>query len=246
MSNGSPHKGAARQIVEDVSGAITASTGPALVGLYLCGSLTTGDFNERISDIDFLAVLSGELSPELAAELDRMHDALAKTYPTWRGRIEIVYVSASGLANFRVVPPRVHIITTGETFEVLSAGSDWIRIWYPAHQSGVALVGPPASEVVPITSFEEDAAALRVFLGRFRERLPDDATPGSQAYAVLTMCRGLYTCVRGEPASKLKAAAWAQKELPKWAGLIRDAIIWREHQWDVPQADGTATIPTVR
>jgi predicted nucleotidyltransferase len=246
MSHGSPHIGAAQEIVKAVTGTIMATTGPALVGLYLCGSLTTGDFDERISDIDLLAVLSSEMSPELAADLERMHDALAKNYPTWRGRIEVVYVSAPGLANFRMAPPRVHIITTGETFEVLSAGTDWIRVWYPAHHSGIALVGPAAKKVVPITSVEEYAGAVRSYTRRFRERIPDDATPGSQAYAVLTMCRGLYTCVRGEPASKLKAAAWAQNELPQWARLIRDAMAWRQHQWDVPQADGTATVPTVR
>jgi hypothetical protein len=100
--------------------------------------------------------------------------------------------------------------------------------------------------VVPDTSFDEYAAAVRNYMRRFRERIPDDATPGSQAFAVLTMCRGLYTCVHREPASKLRAAAWAQKVLPEWAGLIREAVTWREHQWEAPQADGTATVPTVR
>jgi hypothetical protein len=44
----------------------------------------------------------------------------------------------------------------------------------------------------------------------------------------------------------LKAAAWARKELPGWAGLIGEAITWRQHQWEVPQADGAATVPVVR
>jgi predicted nucleotidyltransferase len=246
MSDGSPHIEVAETIVDVVTGAIRATTGPALVGLYLCGSLTTGDFDERISDIDLVAVLSSDMSPSLAADLQRMHDALAEHHPTWRGRIEVVYVSTEGLANFRVKPTRVHITSTSEALEVLSVGTDWVRIWYPVHHFGRALVGPPAREMFPVTSFEEYAGAVRVYIRRFTERIPDDATPGSQAYAVLTMCRGLYICVQGEPASKLKAAAWAQKELPEWAGLIRDAITWREHQWEVPQADGTATVATVR
>jgi predicted nucleotidyltransferase len=126
MSDGSPHTGAAEKIVEAVTDGITATTGPALVGLYLCGSLATGDFDERISDIDLLAVLSGELSPELSADLERMHDALAIPYTTWRGRIEVVYVSAPGLANFRAMPPRIHVISAGEPFHVISADPDWI------------------------------------------------------------------------------------------------------------------------
>jgi predicted nucleotidyltransferase len=245
MGHALPHTGA-DEIIEAVTGAITATTGQALVGLYLCGSLTTGDFDERISDIDLLAVLSSEVSPDLAVHLQRMHDALVEDNPSWRGRIEVVYVSISGLANFRAMPPQLYVISAGEPFHVLNATTDWIITWYPAHHSGIALVGPPATEVVPITSLEEYARAVRSYTRRFRERLADDATPGSQAFVVLTMCRGLYTCVHGEPASKLKAAAWAQKELPEWAGLIRDAITWRQHQWEVHQADGRATVPTVR
>jgi len=186
------------------------------------------------------------MSPELAADLERMHDALANDHPSWRGRIESVYVSALGLANFRAVPPRIHVITAGELFHVISASPDWNITWHPAHQRGIALVGPPATMVVPYTTFEEYADAVRNYMRHLGERIPDDATPGSQAYAVLTMCRGLYTCVHGEQVSKLRAAAWAQKELPQWAGLIRDAVTWRENQWDVPQAGGTATVPTVR
>lgn len=237
---------AAERVVDMVRGAITATTGPSLVGLYLCGSLATGGFDERISDIDLLAVLSTEVSPDLAARLERLHDQLAEDNPSWRGRIEVVYVSALGLATLRVVPPRIHVISSGEPFHVISAGTDWIITWYPARQNGIALVGPPATEVVPATSFEEYADAVRNYMRRFKDRVPDDAALGSQAYAVLFMCRGLYTCMHGEPVSKLRAAAWAQRQLPEWAGLIREAIAWREHQWDVPQADGTATAPVVR
>lgn len=41
------------------------------------------------------------------------------------------------------------------------------------------------------------------------------------------MCRALYTTRFGEHVSKGEAAAWAQGELPEWAGLIRNALAWR-------------------
>jgi predicted nucleotidyltransferase len=238
--------GAAGQMLSTVTDAITTTVGPALVGLYLCGSLATADFDEHVSDIDLLAVLSTDISSDLAALLERMHDDVASANPSWRGRIEVVYVSASGLANFRVAPARIHIISAGEPFHVISAGPDWTITWYPARRAGIALVGPPASEVIPPTSFDEYADAVRKYALRFTDRVPDDATRGSQAYAVLTMCRALYTLLHREAVSKLRAANWAQNEFPESAGLIRDAISWREHQWDVPQADGAATIPAVR
>ena len=237
---------AAKAIIEEVTTAIANTTGSALVGLYLCGSMATGDFDERMSDIDLLVVLATELSSDLAARLERMHREFADDNPTWRGRVEVIYVSVGDLASLRQRPARIYLITVGEPFAVVSAGTEWAITWYPARHSGIALIGPPVTAVVPDSSFEEYAAAVRSYMRRLNERVTDYATPGAQAYAVLTMCRGLYTCVHGEPVSKIKAAAWAQAAFPYWAGLIQQAISWREHEWDVPQADGRTTVTTVR
>jgi major intrinsic protein len=38
---------------------------------------------------------------------------------------------------------------------VINAGTDWIITWYPARHHGIALVGAPASEVVPDTWFDQ-------------------------------------------------------------------------------------------
>jgi predicted nucleotidyltransferase len=241
-----PFAASAKQIVEAVTGAITATTGPALVGLYLFGSLATGDFDEGVSDIDLLAIFSSEVSDGLATRLEHALEELARDHPRWRNRIEVAYVSAASLANFRRASTRIAVISPGEPLHLISAGPEWVLTWYPARLYGIALVGPPANELIPDISFSEYANAVRGCLERFRERIPDDATPGSQAFAVLTMCRGLYTCIHRELASKLKAAAWARKELPDWAGLIGEAITWRQHQWEVPQADGAATVAVVR
>ena len=51
---------------------IGAWPGIGQAALELRGIL--GDFDERISDIDLLAVLSAEISPEMAARPERMHD----------------------------------------------------------------------------------------------------------------------------------------------------------------------------
>jgi Domain of unknown function (DUF4111) len=50
----------------------------------------------------------------------------------------------------------------------------------------------------------------------------------SQASAILTMGRALYTCINGEQVSKKQAALWAQKELPDWSQLIQHVLMWRE------------------
>jgi aminoglycoside adenylyltransferase-like protein len=60
---------------------------------------------------------------------------------------------------------------------------------------------------------------------------------GYQTYAVLTMCRVLYTLEFGAVVSKPAAARWARKELDdKLPGLIERALAWTK---DLQQtADG--------
>ncbi len=49
-----------------------------------------------------------------------------------------------------------------------------------------------------------------------------------QAFAVLTMCRVLYTLEFGTVGSKYQAAHWAQDTLgEQWAELINHALAWR-------------------
>lgn len=50
----------------------------------------------------------------------------------------------------------------------------------------------------------------------------------AQAYAILTMCRALYTLKYGEQVSKNHAALWVQQEFPEWASLMQNALSWRE------------------
>jgi Domain of unknown function (DUF4111) len=80
----------------------------------------------------------------------------------------------------------------------------------------------------------------------FTNRIPDDASPAAQAYAILTMCRGLYAIRFGERRSKRVGAAWAQQEFPQWADLIRLALGWRQWQREPDGQDGAATVAETR
>ncbi|PYE54172.1 aminoglycoside adenylyltransferase domain-containing protein [Deinococcus yavapaiensis] len=48
----------------------------------------------------------------------------------------------------------------------------------------------------------------------------DTGGSDGQAYAVLTLCRALYTATSGEQVSKRRAALWASERLPNWSTLI--------------------------
>jgi hypothetical protein len=226
--------------------AIATITGSSLVGLYLFGSLATGDFDAAVSDIDLLAVLADPPSQRLAARLGRMHADLAQANPAWNDRIEVVYISTHGLARCRTDTTTIAVISSGEPFHVVKAGPDWILNWYPAREDAVRLLGPPIDSLIPPIPSADYIDQVRRSLIGFTNRIGDDAPPGSQAYAILTMCRGLYAIRFGQRLSKPAAASWAQHEFPQWADLIRRALGWRQRQWDPDGQDGTATVAETR
>jgi predicted nucleotidyltransferase len=237
---------AVASLLGSIREAIVTATGSSLVGLYLFGSLATGDFDVAVSDIDLLAVLADTPSARLASHLRRMHADLAQANPEWDDRIEVIYISAQGLARCRTDTTTIAVISSGEPFQVIEAGRDWILNWYPARESGVRLLGPSIDSLIPPIPSAESIDQVRRSLVGFTNRIPDDAPPGSQAYAILTMCRGLYAIRFGERLSKRAAASWAQQEFPQWADLIRQALGWRQRQWDPDGQDGAATVAETR
>ena len=78
----------------------------------------------------------------------------------------------------------------------------------------------------------------------WRDPLDDLESRGDQAYAILSMCRGLRTVGTGDDVSKREAARWASEELPEHADLIRDALEWRARSRGGRRIDGTATRAT--
>jgi hypothetical protein len=216
------------------------------VGLYLFGSLATGDFDVDVSDIDLIAVLADRPSERLAAHLSRMHAEFAEANPEWDDRIEAIYISTQGLAKCRTDKTTIGVISPGEPFHVVEAGRDWILNWYPARENSVTLIGPPIDSLIPPIPSAEYIDEVRRSLVGFTDRIPDDAPPGWQAYAILTMCRGLYAIRFSERLSKREAASWAQQEFPHWADLIRRALGWRQRQRDPEGQDGAATVAETR
>jgi hypothetical protein len=103
---------------------------------------------------------------------------------------------------------------------LVRCGSDGNPIlWMNILKSGVTLYGPPAGEFVP----EITPAILREGLvretGYLRDELGNEKSewrdvPKYRAYAVLTLCRILYSNATGKIGSKPEAAEWVRAALP--------------------------------
>ena len=211
-----------------------------LVGLYLYGSLTTGDFDPESSDIDLLAATSTDVTDTEFDALRSMHLDFARDNPGWEDRVEVAYLSLAALRTFRSERSPIAVISPGEPFHMTEAGREWLMNWYAVREKGVALFGPPAKALIAPITWEEYAGCVRDYAVEVADRMKGVPDRKGQAYAILTMCRALYVHRIGEQASKRQAALWAQEELPQWADLIQSALAWRE-AWREQQADHAAT-----
>jgi predicted nucleotidyltransferase len=204
-----------------------------LVGLYLYGSLVTGDFNPDSSDIDLLAVSSSLITPAEFEALRSMHKNLASDYPEWENRVDVVYLSATALREFRSEKSPI-VISPGEPFHVREgeALKDWLQNWYIIRESGQPLFGLPPEEIIPPITRDEFTEAIRRYAAEVSERVKHEMQRQGQAYTILTMCRALHVLKTGKQASKKEAALWAQEELPEWSNLIQNALVWRQARHD--------------
>ncbi len=216
--------------------------GNKLVGLYLYGSLVTGDFDKDISDIDLLAVTTSDIDDKEFDDLQKMHHDFVTIHKQWDERIEIAYLSVTALKTFKLLRSKIAIISPGEPFHVKEAGNDWTINWYVVHEKGIALFGPSPKTLIDPISKEEFIHAVQAQTKAWDEWINHMYKRKSQAYAILTMCRAFFSYKKGEFASKKQASLWAEKELPQWSALIQNARLWREALSD-EQVDHDATRP---
>ncbi|MCC6455577.1 MAG: DUF4111 domain-containing protein [Caldilineaceae bacterium] len=232
------------RILDSLLSRLQQILGEKFTGLYLYGSLIMGDFDLAISDIDLLAVTSSALDDTELGDLHAMHQELAAENPKWDGRIEVAYLSLEALRTYRSHASTIAAISPGEPFHTKEAGKDWLVNWYIVREKGVTLFGPSPKTILDPIAKEEFVDIVRENAKAWAQRLDEFQTRGSQAYAILTLCRALYTSTHGEQLSKKQAALWAAQEFPQWSALIQNALWWREKSWEQDESvDHAATFP---
>ena len=201
--------------------------GDQLVGIYLYGSLITGDFNFKVSDIDLVVVLEDSLDDRLFASLYQLHTQVVSDFPAWDNRLELAYISRHALLNFRTQTSAIGIISPGEPFHLIQAGSDWLISWYALRETGIAQHGPPIQTLIKPMPLDAWLESVREHVCHYRESVKKPHGSPALSYIVLTVARGLYTLEHGYAVSKTEAAEWAVQAMPKWADLIRRALRYR-------------------
>src|SRR5712692_883918 len=228
------------ELLEILLSSIQHILGTKLVGLYLNGSLVIGDFDPDSSDIDLVAALSSDIDEREFEELQKMHTVFAAQHKEWEDRIEVCYISVAALNAVRSRTSNIANISPGEPFHMRESSRELLSNWYLVREKGIALFGPSPKEIIEPISKDEFIQTVKAHAKAWGEWIHDMHKRRSQAYAILTMCRALYTYKNGEQVSKKQAALWAQQELPDWSQLIQRALMWRE-DWRNEQVDHEAT-----
>jgi Domain of unknown function (DUF4111)/Nucleotidyltransferase domain len=217
---------AVNMLLKELLQSVQAILGNHFIGMYLDGSLASGDFDQD-SDIDFVVVADIEISGSLYSALQTMHDRIATIDSGLATQIEGSYISQHALRRYdpaQALHPNIER-GRGERLKMVRHDDAWVIHRYILRQRGIILAGPaPQTLIDPVAPNDLRQAMLRILHGWAAQILDDPGqmkSRGYQSYTVLTLCRVLYTLENGSVVSKSDAARWAGETLgERWVPLI--------------------------
>ncbi len=200
------------------------------VGMYLYGSLASGDFNPETGDIDFLVVTTDVLSENKFEELEAMHQHIWASGYKRASRREGSYIPQKDI--WRHDPNNAPSPTVNEgKFYVDKRGSDWIVQRHVVREYGVVLAGPDPKTLIDPISPDDIRGAVLGILNEWWFPMLDDPSwlqkneSNYHGYTIITMCRALHALKYGTIVSKLVAIKWAKADLgTQWHPLIEKAV----------------------
>ena len=211
---------------------VQAVLGDRFAGLYLYGSLAAGEFDPARSDIDFLVATVGDLPAGLIPALAAMHERITAASPRWAAMLEGSYIPLDALRRYDPANAVHPHLTMGDGLHVEHHDADGVILRHILREQGIALAGPPPRTLIdPVTPDDLRRAVVDLFHSWWEPMIDNPVrleSPLYQTYAVLTMCRILYTLHHGAVVTKPVAAHWARAVLgDRWAALIDCALAWQ-------------------
>jgi predicted nucleotidyltransferase len=226
-----------REVLNTFVNAIKAELAENLVGIYLVGSIASGDFDSD-SDVDFLVVTNTELTETNRKSLQdiqkRIHDI--DCYPA--KHLEGSYISIADLNNWRIVgEKKLYYFDNGSTtYEESTHDNQWHVRWI-LRERGITLVGQKPETIlqsIPLDKLSNEIKTamlqvMKLFEDEINRPLSFFNSKFGQSFAVLTYCRMLHTLHTGTVQSKKAGMKWAKQFVePKWVKIIDQAWLERE------------------
>lgn len=204
-----------------------------ITACYLVGSIALDEFNQRLSDIDFVAILGSKATNADFENILRIHRQIEKQYPDWK--FEGMYFQASDLGcSDQEVEPflsyHVGRLKWSDRFGLSSV------TWWILKNRGIALFGPQPQTLSYTVDMNDLIQKQRENMNtywaswtkRLRRRLALLSDWGIE-WTVLGVLRQFYTIRERNIISKTAAGEYALACVPeRWHAIIREAIALRE------------------
>ena len=216
---------------------IQAELGGNLIGIYLVGSMASGDF-DLDSDVDFLVVTNTELTEANMKSLQeiqiKIHDI--DCYPA--KHLEGSYISLSELNNWSVVgEKKLYYFDNGSTtYEFSTHDNQWHVRWI-LRERGITLIGQKPEKILQPIPLEKLSSEVKTVMLQVLKLFEDEIdrplsffnSRFGQSFTVLTYCRMLHTLHTGTVQSKKAGVKWARQFVdPRWIKIIDQA--WKERE----------------
>jgi predicted nucleotidyltransferase len=226
-----------RKVLSAFADEITAELSGNLAGIYLVGSLASGDF-DLDSDVDFLVVTKTELTETNMKALQEVQIKIhgMDGYPA--KHLEGSYISLRDLNDWKTVGEKeLYYFDNGSTtYERSTHDNQWHVRWV-LRERGITLAGQkPETILQPIPLKElldEMRTAMHQAMKEFQDQMDRPLnfcnSRFGQSFFVLTTCRILLTLHTGTVQSKKAGMLWAREFVdPKWVKCIDQA--WKERE----------------
>ncbi len=201
--------------------------------MYIGGSLTGDSFHCKTSDIDCYIVTSNVLSNDLFRQIETMHAQIYLSKLDFAKKIEASYIPQNDLLDFNPNATRPYF-NEGRYYRG-QYGNNYLIELFLLREKGIALAGPDIKLLIKEISTQTLKSAIQKNLYEYWEINVSDLIryerSDYQVFAILTMCRSLYSLETGRITSKIEAAQWAMKQLDSNSkNLIELAITWEPSQ----------------
>ncbi len=204
--------------------------GADMVGMYLYGSLALGDFDPQSSDIDFLIVTARTLKGGQLVALKKMHASITESELPAASTLEGSYIPIDEVPRYKA-DRKCPAMGADWPFQIRGQRPDWIINRHVIREHSPALFGPDPKGLIEPISPDQLREAVIALVPFWTQSLEDPEwlrKRNYQGFAILTMCRMLYTLEHGKLATKPVAARWVGKALAEPAkAVIARGLKWR-------------------
>lgn len=220
------------EILMNISNGIEAILEENLIGLYLFGSLTYGDFSPDSSDIDLVTIINIQLNQHELELIKRLHKQVEEHDKKWSDRLECSYTPIDMLKS--ILPPKEPrpYYGGGVFYDEAPYGNEWIINNYLLYQKGVAIIGQDFKSLMkPIDIVDVQKACIRDLFQEWEPKATDFEWLDNshyQSYLIMNLCRILYTVMCGITGTKNISAEWVKAQFGSpWKNLIETAESWK-------------------